>query len=253
MAFNSYNIASININTITNPTKINALCSFLRSSEIDIAFLQEVENEQLQIPGFNVVCNVDHNRRGTAIAMKDYIQFSNVEKSIDGRIIALRIQNTTLCNVYAPSGTALRAERERFYSNTLAFYLRHNTDNTLLAGDFNCVLRQRDATGHNHSPALLATIQQLQLVDVWEKLCPNMPGYTYMTHNSSSRLDRVYVSQSLRSHLRTIDIHVCSFSDHKAITARICLPYLGREPGRGFWSLRPHLLTTENIQEFHCR
>lgn len=201
MAFNSYNIASININTITNPTKINALCSFLRSSEIDIAFLQEVENEQLQIPGFNVVCNVDHNRRGTAIAMKDYIQFSNVEKSIDGRIIALRIQNTTLCNVYAPSGTALRAERERFYSNTLAFYLRHNTDNTLLAGDFNCVLRQRDATGHNHSPALLATIQQLQLVDVWEKLCPNMPGYTYMTHNSSSRLDRVYVSQSLRSHL----------------------------------------------------
>lgn len=63
----------------------------------------------------------------------------------------------------------------------------------------------------------------------------------------------MYVSQSLRSHLRSTDIHVCSFSDHKALTARICLPYLGREPGRGFWSLRPHLLTAENVQEFQLR
>lgn len=115
MAFNSYNIASININTITNTTKINALRTFLRMLEIDIAFLQEVENEQLLLPGYHVVCNVDHTRRGTAIALKEHVNFSNVEKSLDGRLIALRVQNTTLCNIYAPSGTAFRAERERFY------------------------------------------------------------------------------------------------------------------------------------------
>lgn len=253
MALHSYNLASININTITNRTKLNALQTFLRDSEIDIAFLQEVENEQLLLPGYNVVCNVDHTRRGTAIALKEHVQYSNIEKSLDGRIIALRVQNTTLCNVYAPSGTALRAERERFYDNTLAFYLRNPTDHTIIAGDFNCVLRQCDATGHNPSPALLRTVQQLQLLDVWEKVCPNMPGHTYVTHNSSSRLDRMYVSQNLRCQLRTACVHVCSFSDHKALTARICLPYLGREAGRGFWSLRPHLLTAENIDEFRLR
>lgn len=107
MALHSYNLASININTITNRTKLNALQTFLRDSEIDIAFLQEVENEQLLLPGYNVVCNVDHTRRGTAIALKEHVQYSNIEKSLDGRIIALRVQNTTLCNVYAPSGTAL--------------------------------------------------------------------------------------------------------------------------------------------------
>ena len=190
MALTSYNIASININTITNPTKINALRTFLRTMNIDIALLQEVENERLHLPGYSVVCNVDHARRGTAIALKDHLQYTNVEKSLDGRLIALRVQNTTICNVYAPSGTALRAERERFFTNTLAYYLRHNTEHTLLAGDFNCVIRRRDATGSNHSPALQATVQQLQLLDVWEKLCPNNPGYTYITQNSSSRLDR---------------------------------------------------------------
>lgn len=34
---------------------------------------------------------------------------------------------------------------------------------------------------------------------------------------------------------------------------RICLPNLGREPGRGYWSLRPHLLTAENVDEFQIR
>lgn len=221
--------------------------------EIDIAFLQEVESEQLVLPGYSVVCNVDHTRRGTAIALKEHMQFSNVEKSLDGRITALRVKNTTLCNVYAPSGTAFRAERERFYNNTLAYYLRHRTDHTLIAGDFYCVIRQRDATRHNHSPALLATVQQLQLLDVWETVCPNVPGHTYITHHSLSRLDRMYVSQSLRNHLRTANTHVCSFSDHKAVTARICLPQLGRESGRGFWALRPHVLSAEHIEEFQLR
>lgn len=100
----SCNIGTININTITNPTKLNALHTFIRITELDIVFLQEVENEQLTLPGFNILCNVDHARRGTAIALKEHIKFSHLEKSLDGRLIALRVNNVTLCNVYAPSG-----------------------------------------------------------------------------------------------------------------------------------------------------
>lgn len=249
----SYNIATININTITNETKINALRTFVRTHALDIVFLQEVENDQLTIPGFNVVCNVDHSRRGTAIALKQHIAFSHVEKSLDGRLIALRINNVTLCNCYAPSGTNLRPERERFFNHTLAYYLRHNTPNVILAGDFNCVVRACDASGNNHSPTLQRTIQQLQLVDVWEKLHPRTEGPTYISHNSSARLDRIYVSLNQCRQLRTINTHVCCFSDHKAVTMRMCLPNLGREPGRGFWSLRPHLLTHENLEEFRVQ
>ncbi|XP_055543766.1 uncharacterized protein LOC129729279 [Wyeomyia smithii] len=160
---------------------------------------EEVENDQISLPGYNIECNIDHSRRGTAIALKDHLRFSNVERSLDGRLIALRLQNTTICNVYAPSGKALRAERERFLNSTLAYYIRHPTEHTVIGGDFNCVVRRCDSTGNNHSPALSAFVQQLNLLDVWVQLRPTIPGYTYITHNSSSRLDRIYVSQSLQA------------------------------------------------------
>lgn len=253
MEHTSVNIGTININTITNTTKLNALRTFLRTTDLDIVFLQEVENEQLALPGYNVVCNVDQARRGTAIALKTHIKFSHVEKSLDGRLLALRVHNTTMCNVYAPSGSALRAERERFFNNTIAYYLRYRTDHVILGGDFNCVVRQCDATGSNPSPALQATIQQLRMHDVWLQLRSREPGYTFITHNSSSRLDRLYVSANLREQLRATDIHVCCFSDHKAVTARICIPLPDRAPGRGFWSLRPHLLSTDNLEELQTQ
>lgn len=249
MEHTSVNIGTININTITNTTKINALRTFIQTTDLDIVFLQEVENEQLALPGFNIVCNVDHARRGTAIALKQHIKFSHVEKSLDGRLIALRVHNTTLCNVYAPSGSAQRAERERFFNNTVAYYLRYRTDHIVLGGDFNSVIRQRDATGSNASPSLQSTVQQLRLLDVWQQLRQHESGYTFITHNSSSRLDRLYVSSGLREHLRATAVHVVCFSDHKAVTTRLCLPLPDRAPGRGFWSLRPHLLSDENIEE----
>lgn len=249
----SYNLATININAITNTNKLNALLTFLRTMELDIVFLQEVNNEQISLPGYTVISNVDLARRGTAIALKEHIQFSHVEKSLDSRITSLRVNNTTLACVYAPSGTAARAERERFFNGTLAYYLRHRTDHMILGGDFNCVLRQCDATGYNMSPSLQATIRQLQLSDVWETLKPITIDPTYITHNSESRLDRFYVDHGLRRQLRTIDTHVCSFTNHKAVTMRLCLPSLGRPNGRGFWSLRPHILTTEHIQHFQNR
>lgn len=105
----------------------------------------------------------------------------------------------------------------------------------------------------NHSPALQRLVQQLRLIGVWEKLRRTVAGPTYITHNSTTRLDRIYTSDSLRNELQTTDIHVCSFSDHKIVTLRICLPSLGREPGRGFWTLRPHFLTNDNVEGFKAR
>lgn len=61
------------MNTITNKTKIDALRTFIRTMELDIVFFQEVENDQLSIPGFKVITNIDHSRRGTAIALKEHI------------------------------------------------------------------------------------------------------------------------------------------------------------------------------------
>lgn len=253
MSFISYNVASININNITSPTKLNALRNFIGSQNLDIVCLQEVENEQLSLPGFVVVANVDHARRGTAIALKSHIQHSHFEKSLDGRLIALRVQDVLIVNIYAPSGTAQRAAREEFFNTTLAYYLRNRTEHVILMGDFNCVLRPCDSSSPNTSPSLKMTVQQLQLLDIWERLYPRDEGFTFVSRNARSRLDRIYVSTGLREHLRAANTHVCSFSDHKAITLSLFLPLLGHEHGRGYWSLRPHLLTDENVADFQYR
>lgn len=78
MDFHSYNIGTININNITNENKLNALRHFVRQQDLDIIFLQEIENDSISIPGYNSVCNVDHTKRGTAILLKDYIKYSHV-------------------------------------------------------------------------------------------------------------------------------------------------------------------------------
>ncbi|XP_062538168.1 uncharacterized protein LOC134206463 [Armigeres subalbatus] len=216
----NYNIGTINVSTITNATKLNAFRTFIRTMELDIIFIQEIDNEQISLPVFNVIANVDNSRRGTAIALRDHIKFSHVEKSLDDRLVAVHVHDTTLCCVYAPSGTAYRAHRERFFNNTLAFYLRHRTEHVILAGDFNCVLRQCDGTGYNMSPSLQTAIQQLRLHDVWLKLRSRDAGHTYITANSSSRLDRIYVSGGLCEQLRNIDMHAVVFG-HSVL---ICSP-----------------------------
>lgn len=251
----SYKIASINLNNITNQTKISALQSFLRLHEVDIALLQEVENDKMVLSGFNIVFNVDHTHRGTAIALKDHIRFTNVERSLNSRVISLRVHNTvTIINVYAHSGSQNRALREDLFNTTLPYYLRNRAKHVIIGGDFNAVIHPRDATGEsNFSLALKNFIQQLQLQDVWNVLKRGNVQYTYVTHNSASRIDRLYVSSDMLQNLRSADTQLCCFTNHKALVCRLVLPNLGREQGRGFWSLRPHILTPENLEELQLK
>lgn len=222
---------------------------------LDIVFLQEVHDDQLSIPGFNTITNIDHAKRGTAILLKQHIKYTHIERSLDSRILAVRIhESVTLCNVYAPSGTQHRAEREKLFNSTIAHYLRHNAHYTLLAGDFNAVIRSRDSTGSsNFSRSLANLTQQLRFVDVWATLRRNDDGFTYITHNSAARLDRLYVSVGMKEQLRTAEIHACSFTNHHALTVRLCLPSLGNDHGRGYWSLHPRLLDAETLDELRTK
>ena len=240
-----YNIATININTISSATKLEALKTFIRTMDLDVTFLQEVYHTDLALPGYNVLSNVDASRRGTTIALRDHLKFSHVERSLDSRLICIRLENiATLCNVYAPSGSQRRAEREEFFNRTVAFYLRNACPHVIFAGDFNCVLKSKDVTGGgNFSLAQQKAVNSMGMSDSWEALRGNSVEFSYITSGSGSRIDRCYVSSSLVTQLRTTDMHVLSFSDHKALTVRLCLPTpANRLTYNGYWQLRPHVL-----------
>lgn len=247
----SYKIATINICNISNHTKIDALTSFVRVSELDIIFLQEVQNDRLHLPGYMLFFNVDADQRGTAIAVRDQYNVHNVEKSLDNRIISLRIGTITFINIYAPSGALQRTAREDFFNSAVAHYLHHSTEQVVLGGDFNAVVNPKDATGSSSvSPMCKRLMNAAKLIDTWEALNGNTVEFSYIRSNTASRIDRILITSKMKVQLRTAHFAVTAFSDHKAYVVRIVLPHLGTPCGRGVWRLQPHVLNdTEVINE----
>lgn len=244
----SYRIATINICNISNETKLDALRSFIRSADLDVIFLQEVHNEQLFVPGFTLYFNVDVHQRGTAIAVRNQFCVHHVEKSLDNRIISMRIGHVTFINIYAPSGALLRTAREDFFNSSVAHYLRHSTDYVVMGGDFNAIVNLKDATGSsNMSPMCKKLMNAAHLTDSWEILNGNRVEFSYIRSNTASRLDRILISNSMKSQVRTANFAVTSFADHKAYMIRMVLPHLGTPPGRGVWRLQTQILDNEEV------
>lgn len=244
----SYKIGTINICNISNQTKIDALLSFIRASELDVIFLQEVQNEHLRLPGFSITFNVDADQRGTAIAVRDQYNVHNVEKSLDNRIISLRIGTVSFINIYAPSGALHRTAREDFFNSSVAHYLHHTTEHVVLGGDFNAVVNAKDATGSSSiSPMCKRLMNAAKLVDTWEALHGNDVEFSYIRSNTASRIDRILVVNTMKPQLRAAHFAVTSFSDHKAYVVRMVLPHLGTPCGRGIWRLQAHTLDNSEV------
>ena len=110
-------LATLNINAITNRTRVGMLTEYIRRHDLDIVFLQEITDpELLPMPGYNIYYNIGSDMRGTAIVARNGIVLMNVHKLPSGRAIAAEWKGLYIVNIYAPSGTGKRTEREYFYN-----------------------------------------------------------------------------------------------------------------------------------------
>jgi exonuclease III len=101
------------------------LTDFLRRHDLDILFVQEMTNtEVLHIRGYETHQNIRASIRGTAILAKHGFHLENVASLPSGRAIAAVYQGIHLINIYAPSGTAMRIDREQFFNADLPFLFR---------------------------------------------------------------------------------------------------------------------------------
>jgi exonuclease III len=122
---------------------------FVRSNAIDILFLQEVISEEvLHMPGYEIYCNLGTEMRGTTFLVREGIRMDHVEKLSSGRAIAEVFQGILLVNLYAPTGTSRKTEREAFYNLDFPSLLRNEVSHGILGWDFNCVMQPCDVTGH---------------------------------------------------------------------------------------------------------
>jgi exonuclease III len=151
-------------------------------------------------------------------------------------------------NIYAPSGADKKQDRQAFYNNDVTYLLPgHNTD-TILAGDFNCVLSSHDATGQrNYSRALDKLVSGLKLHDIGEQTSAGT-AFTHYTPRGASRIDRVYISNQLKHRKQGTMMVVAAFTDHLAIVLRMA----SSEPipirGRGQWRMNTAALRDTGFQ-----
>jgi exonuclease III len=127
--------------------------------------------------------------QGTAILAKEGINLTDIKRLPSGRGIALTFQGTCIINLYAPSGTEKKQEREQFYNNDITCLLPITIPDLIIVGDFNCVLSQSDTTGQwNYSKALANLVTGLGLTDVGESSLTGT-AYTHYTITGASCLD----------------------------------------------------------------
>jgi exonuclease III len=110
--------------------------------------MQEVTNPfTLGFQGYTIHYNTGTSQRGTAILTRDTIVVTSLFRIPSGRAIAASLGTLLIVNVDAPSGTPKRSERGAF-NNDLPFLLGSAPADTLLGGEFNCILEAVYSTGH---------------------------------------------------------------------------------------------------------
>ena len=175
--------------------------------------------------------------RGTAILTKTGITLTNITKIPSGCARAVEHRGTLLVNVYTPSATAKRNEREHFYNTELPYLLRTTPARMILGGDFNCVLVKADTTGqYQYSRALAELINGFAIMDTWHQN-PVRPAYTHHFNNGTTRIDQIYTTQELLAKKIGIEIVAAAFTDHHAVKLRIVVDTPILRMGRGHWKI----------------
>jgi exonuclease III len=123
---------------------------------------------------------------------REGISLENVAMIPSCCAIAAKFREVWILNVYAPSGTARKQERERFFTSELPYLLTGASDHILLGGDFNCVLETADSTGYfNNSRQLAELVHELALADTWQGN-QAQKVYTHYSVSEATRIDRIY-------------------------------------------------------------
>jgi len=88
---------------------------------------------------------------------KEEITLKNLMRLTSGRGIAADFQGHWLVNIYAPSGTTRRQEREFLQSRT-QYLLQSAPSSMILGSDFNCGLAKTDCTVSSTTAELLTAM-----------------------------------------------------------------------------------------------
>ena len=189
---------------------------------------------------FNIIANNTPNNSGygTASLIRSDIDFTDVHKDDQGRIIIFNAAGCTWGNIYLPLGNNRgpagppgnpRTLRENYSANIIPHLMCRRLEQGAAGGDFNCVISPIDCTKNFQnkvSPSLRKLVSAFNWKDSYRTLFPKKPHvsryYSNKQGEGASRIDRSYHGGPMRAHSATyISL---SFSDHLALKVSYILP-----------------------------
>ena len=165
---------------------------------------------------------------GTAAVWRSDLEVSQVNNLETCRLQSINIVNQTFFNVYAPSGSGNRRERNLLFSRDMFPHLLGLQDGfrPVLAGDWNCLIAPEDTTANyrdKFSIGLEGLVKLFKYTDSFRQLNPHKVEFTfYWASCSPARLDRVYLPPHLKLCLRSVS-HQPGVADHWSVQVELQL------------------------------
>ena len=263
-------VATLNLRgqTKMNLSKLLQLEELLKSLKFAVIFFQEshiqdttFENCPFIKSNFQLLINNSSTGYGTSALVNNSLKIENVKALPGGRILYFEINKTSFINVYLPSGTAGKGEREAILSDSLPNLLLDSCKTGIIGGDWNCIDSVKDVT-HNASSKISLVLQRLGRIRQWRDLFrvlhPSKKSFSYVYMRNmkdqgltegAARLDRIYAWGDLTC--SKAEYFPAAFSDHLGLSVDISLPALSPvvEPQfRTYFKVKPEVATNSRFQ-----
>ena len=254
---------SINVNGLNAEKKQHILNNFLFRYGIDVICIQEhnisnVANVPIIDEYYHTYINTCYQLKGgTAILLRKNsgIKVVRAELHASSRIMHMKCELNNvffdIVNVYAHSGSNFKNEREALFSEEMLYYLQNNIDNTLLMGDFNCIISPKDSTSNAsylNSENLKNICNNLNFYDAHNIYNKGLVQYTYIKRGYGSRLDRIYVNK-LKNKILQFDTIPVEFSDHHAVFVKVGIASVNEIQRQCYWKLNTSLLDELDVEK----
>tara|TARA_Y100000746_G_scaffold231184_1_gene244374 strand:- start:853 stop:1629 length:777 start_codon:yes stop_codon:yes gene_type:complete len=236
-------IVSWNVNSVR--ARIENILNYIKDTNPDILFLQEIKTENINFPseafkenGYNSYVFGQKSYNGVAFLSK--CKITNVKNDLikdklkQSRIITGEIlfnkKKIKLINIYVPNGNPIDSEKYEYKKNWLTSFVKKIkkelslNPNLILSGDFNIIPEEIDVYDYNRykNDALFKLeirkkfreLINLGFNDVYRYFNKSKQEYTFWDYfagswqkNYGMRIDHFLVSNSLLENLKSININ----------------------------------------------
>ena len=262
MAAPNFKLVSKNI---ASSKRIELIREILKTEKPHLLLLQEVTIPTAQLMAavttLNYKCesNIDMmnpSQPGTALVWRADLPVRQVDNIETCHLQSITICDQSFLNVYTPSGSANRRERQLLFARDMFPRILAMQADLLpvLAGDWNCLLNAEDTTANfrdKFSKDLDNLVKAFKYRDSYRVLHPQTVEFTfYRASCSPARLDRVYLPPQLLTSLQSVSHHP-EVADHWSVHVELQLGVARLQPPprnpRTYWKLNNTILQHESF------